>query len=695
MKKSLLSITILATACLMANAQTFVSTGPADRNVVLEEFTGIDCGYCPDGHKLAQQLKDDYPDEVALINIHTGGYAVPDATGDLDFRTSFGDAIDNQASVSGYPAGTVNRKDFTSDGWDQNGGTAMSRGYWDDAAEVVLAEASYVNVAAQATIDITTRELTVVVEAYYTANGASTNYLNVALLQNNVAGPQSGMTLNPDQILPNGDYNHNHMLRHLLTGQWGEAISPTTSGTFYSNTLTYDIPTGLVDYDPSDSYDGVEYQLFDLEVVVYISGGPGTEIVSGSEASMDYIVPAGINLVDLAATTNMAMPSDYCDDNITPEITVTNNSTIVVDTFEVSYTLDGGALVTQVGNNLAAGASETLTFPAITLTSGSHNIGYNVNTDNTITFIDYVGDNDNASPETINTISSTAFAQSHTEGFESYSSSTKEIDNAIIINDNTENTYVVSNSVSGSVTWNLGAYGNSDKAWRMRFYTWSSGSQATMVFENIDLSSNTGNGLRFSYAYAQSGLANNDRFEVIASTDCGATWTTLYDEQGAAMATAPPITGAHFYPAVTEWDSVNIDLGAYDGQAAVMLGFRGTCDNGNNLYFDDIEVSNNVDLSDPYSSHRELDNMIVKAAALYPNPTSDVTSLGLEMKEVADVKVEVHNMFGQLVQVVHNGTLPVGNSTLTISTATLSNGLYYVNIYSGAAQTTKKFVVVR
>ena len=48
----------------------------------------------------------------------------------------------------------------------------------------------------------------------------------------------------------------------------------------------------------------------------------------------------GMNLVDLAASSNMSIPSTYCDNNLTPEITVANNTTVPVDTFAVSYTLN-------------------------------------------------------------------------------------------------------------------------------------------------------------------------------------------------------------------------------------------------------------------------------------------------------------------------------------------------------------------
>ena len=100
----------------------------------------------------------------------------------------------------------------------------MSRGLWSNSATQKLGESAYVNVAAQSELDLGTRQLTVNVEAYYTGTSPNaSNMLNVALLQNNVEGPQRGGTSYNQSILPNGNYNHMHMLRHLLTGQWGIA----------------------------------------------------------------------------------------------------------------------------------------------------------------------------------------------------------------------------------------------------------------------------------------------------------------------------------------------------------------------------------------------------------------------------------------------------------------------------------------
>ena len=645
------------------SAQTFVSTIPEKRNVVLEEFTGIYCIYCPDGHRLAQELKDANPEDVALINLHVSSYADPGTSGDPDFRTPFGTGIQNQADISGYPAGTINRKDFTYLGFAQDSGTAMSRAKWVDAAPIILADSSYVNVSAEASLHINTRELTVVVQAYYTDDGAPINYVKVALLQNNVPGPQYGAVYNPTQILPNGDYNHMHMLRHLLAGN---TIIGATSGTLYSDTLTYTIP---------DDLNGVDYELFELSVVVFISE-PGAEIITGSEATMTYIAP-GLSLIDLEASTNMTMPTTYCDNIVIPEITITNNSTIAVDTFEVGYTLDSNTPVT-LDTNLDALSSITISFPSITLSSGSHTIYYNVNTDNTATFVDIVSGNNNANSEKINTLSSTAFASSHTEGFESYSAGTEAPNNAILDNADGGSCGVLDKN-NAPPNWELGGFGKSSKSFRMRLLSWEAGYEAKLVFEKIDLSASTGNGLRFSYAYVQRYAGDNDKLEVLVSTDCGITWNKVFNEWGDGLATSLPFSNNHFYPDSSEWDSVNIDMSAFDGESMVMIAFKGTCDDGNNLYLDDIELSNNVDLSNPYIAIEETgDN--VYGIKTYPIPINEHGFLELCLGRSAKITIAIYDILGQRAGTVISGNYSAGTHYFELQTSGLNKGIYFIRI---------------
>src|SRR5688572_25039259 len=108
MKKIITLIVSGIFATVPVFAQTLVSTAVQPRNAVLEEFTGVNCVNCPDGHVRANQLYAAFPGRVVLINVHSGGYAVPSA-GQLDLRTPYGDAIDAFAGVAAYPSGTMNR----------------------------------------------------------------------------------------------------------------------------------------------------------------------------------------------------------------------------------------------------------------------------------------------------------------------------------------------------------------------------------------------------------------------------------------------------------------------------------------------------------------------------------------------------------------------------------------------------------
>ena len=196
-------------ACVTGSlfAQLPVSTAPSNRKAVLEEFTGIYCQYCPDGHKKADAIVTGNPTNAFVINIHTGSYANP-SSGAPDFRTAFGTAIAAQTGLTGYPAGTVNRHLFP--GYSQGSGTGMSRGNWAVTSSSIIGMPSYLNVALQATLNSTTRLLTVDVEVYYTGNSPqATNYFNLALIQDSVLGPQTGGSTWYPAMMVGSLYQHN------------------------------------------------------------------------------------------------------------------------------------------------------------------------------------------------------------------------------------------------------------------------------------------------------------------------------------------------------------------------------------------------------------------------------------------------------------------------------------------------------
>ena len=364
---------------LVIFGQTIVSTSPENKKVVLEEYTGIHCVWCPSGHEIAQTLQNNNPDDVFLVNIHVGGYAVP-GSGEPDFRTPFGTAIANEAGVAFYPSGSVNRHVFS------GGATAMDRNAWTGAANTTMGQASYVNVGVEADINVSTNEITIHVEAYYTGNSPeSTNLLNVALLQNNTLGPQTGGGMG-------NQYNHMHRLVYLITGQWGVSIPTTTTETFVDETFTYTIPA---------DYNGVPVAIENLEVVTFITE-THQELPSGNGAYPTYSGFAHANDAKIRYVEDI-LPQ--CGFDITPKVNIQNYGENDLTDMEITYSVNGGT--PQIYNwtgLLLSLQNESIELPAISYTAeeiNTINISISDDDDNTNNHIAY---DFNISDEFTNTV---------------------------------------------------------------------------------------------------------------------------------------------------------------------------------------------------------------------------------------------------------------------------------------------------
>jgi hypothetical protein len=292
-------VALLALIPFVISAQTIVSTSPQNKNVILEQYTGINCGFCPQGTTIANQIYNANPTRVVIIAIHAGNYSNPSA-GQPDFRTPFGTALVNQSLLSGFPAGSINRHVFPDYSMTPPNGTAMGRGYWASAANQIMGESSYVNVGATAEIDLLSREITVYVEAYYTGNSpVSTNKINIVLLQDKTYGFQANGGSN---------YEHNNRLIHMITGQWGADITQTSAGSLYSNTFTYTIPEHL---------NQIPILLENLRIAAFVAEGQ-QEIISGLQ-----VKPTIVNVPDVEyLIVGHSIHSDVWEGKIAPAFSV-------------------------------------------------------------------------------------------------------------------------------------------------------------------------------------------------------------------------------------------------------------------------------------------------------------------------------------------------------------------------------------
>lgn len=247
-------ITMLLSAIVSGGlkAQNFVSTETQKRNVIIEEYTGKHCSWCPEGQMTANAIAKANPGKVFLMNIHAGPFSPPTFP---NLNTDDGTTMVEDYGVTAYPAGFVNR----------TSAYEMAREQWSPYTLQQLLQDAECNIDGQVVINPTTREATITVEVYYTSNSiASFNYLTIAMIQDSIWGDQDGGFANPEQYV-NGEYCHLHIMRDIITSTWGDEISPTTAGTLITKTYNYTIPEIIG--DPN----GVEVKLENLSFVAFVS----------------------------------------------------------------------------------------------------------------------------------------------------------------------------------------------------------------------------------------------------------------------------------------------------------------------------------------------------------------------------------------------------------------------------------------
>lgn len=264
-----------------------VSTKPENKKVLIEEFTGIKCGNCPDGHAMAKNIQLAKDGEVFIIAIHAGHYSEP-APDQADLRTEDGITIHDYYNVNSYPSGMINRRVY-------NGSNVIGRASWTTVAKETNAETAPVNLWLDCQYDETSKEINVNIEGYWLEDAPSDSVkLSLALLQNNIQAYQAGSGVGDE-------YMHQHILRDYLTKAFGDTITKHEKGDFFTKTYTYALP---------EDYKGIVVVPEQLEVVAFVAEDESNILnVAGkklSHPSFELPLEAEISLPKLPIGRNYA-----------------------------------------------------------------------------------------------------------------------------------------------------------------------------------------------------------------------------------------------------------------------------------------------------------------------------------------------------------------------------------------------------
>lgn len=259
-------------------AQTIVNTGVGPRKVILEEFTGVNCPNCPQGHEVIDDILIAYPnDEVFVISYNPSNSNFTSPTGGAtDFRRDFLDDFYSGSycsPVSGsrfMPSAFINRQLWT------DGERLQSRGAWEGYVDDVAASGnSPMNIGISSSFDAGTDILTVDVEIYYHTTVTEDNSFYVFLGEHDLSSDsQSGSSANA----ANPYIYVNNIFRETMTqGTWGDPVTGgTMAGSLFTTQLTFDMTTA------EDAM-----ILDNVDVLAFIIEDESTEVYTGIQVEAD------------------------------------------------------------------------------------------------------------------------------------------------------------------------------------------------------------------------------------------------------------------------------------------------------------------------------------------------------------------------------------------------------------------------
>lgn len=184
------------------------------KNILLEDYTGVQCVNCPAAGEIALHLQEQYEHQVIVLGVHAGGMSNPQPGNFPDFLTDEGTTWYTHFGFDSNPIGTVNRK--------LNGSSvAFNSPDWAEAVATSVTEEAVLDMTPTVEYDAANRTLKVNVTSKALVELPDTYSLVVCIMEDSIVGKQKAPV--PGGII--NDYMHRHVFRGTINGTWGEEIN--------------------------------------------------------------------------------------------------------------------------------------------------------------------------------------------------------------------------------------------------------------------------------------------------------------------------------------------------------------------------------------------------------------------------------------------------------------------------------------
>ena len=361
-----------------------------------------------------------------------------------------------------------------------------------------------------------------------------------------------------------------------------------------------------------------------------------------------------------------------CGSSITPVVTLQNFGVNTLTSCTISYKIDNNSPQTyNWSGSLASLATANVTLPSITTTAGTHSFTCSTSSPNAGTD----GNTSNDSKTTTFNASTTSAVLPLAEGMETTFPASG---------------WTLSNP-DAATTWaktTAAAKTGSASMWVDNYNYNANGEIDELTTPPVDLAGASNAALTFQVAYQMytnpSTYSSSDSLKVYISTDCGVTWSKIYDKAHTALITATPqYSTTLFVPTSTQWRQETVSLTPYASSNAALIKFRSTTDYENSLYVDDINITGTVGMNEV-----TLDEYV----SVYPNPSSNGNVfVNVSAMELGNVNIKVLNVMGETVAEINDHLTAPKKFRFDLSEQ--PNGVYFVEASSDYARTLKKIVL--
>lgn len=383
--------------------------------------------------------------------------------------------------------------------------------------------------------------------------------------------------------------------------------------------------------------------------------------------------PPPTQALDAATQAILTPKVQSCGTTFTPVMTLWNNGLNALTSCTINYKIDNGTPQTYSWTgNLASTAKVNVSLPSVTTTAGTHSFTCFTSNPNAGT------DANTSNDQKVSTFtaSSTVLTTPLTEGIEA---ATFPPTGWLVTNPDGGKTWARTTAAKKTGTASM---------WMDNKNYTVNGEVDYFTSNPVDLTQVTSPALSFQVAYRL--LTNptsspnwSDTLAVEISTDCGATWTNVYKKFGVPLTTATPsYSSTAFVPTATQWRLETISLSSFASANNALIQFRHTTDYENNMYIDDINLMGGTTTND-----MDLSSYV----AVFPNPSSGYVNVNIGAIDLGMVSVKLYNVMGELIAENSGDAAVTRNMNFDLSAQ--PDGVYFVEIKSDNAQTTKKIIL--